>query len=115
MNQFGCLFLDSGDDFGMAMAGRDDGDAGGEIEEGVAVNIFHGGAAADFRDERVVAGVGRRDYVMVALDEFLGLGAGQFGDEVRQLRINFRVRHMHYILQKRILQSARRPVPAGAS
>src|SRR5580700_10019755 len=113
VNQLAGLLLDGGYDFGMAMAGSDYGDACGEIEEDVAVNIFDCGAAADFRDERVVARVGRRDYVMVALDEFLGFGAGQFGDEVRQLRINFAVRHMHYILQKRILKSARRPVPAG--
>jgi hypothetical protein len=52
----------------MAMPGGDYGDAGGEIEESVAVNVFHGGAAADFGDEGIVASIRGRDHVMVALD-----------------------------------------------
>ncbi len=41
VNQFGSLLLDGGDNFGMAMAGRGDGDAGGEVEKLVAVDVFH--------------------------------------------------------------------------
>jgi hypothetical protein len=84
----------------MAMAGGDDGDAGCEIEEGVTVHVFYSGAAADLGDERIIASVRRRDHVMVAFDEFLGFGAGQFGNEVRQFRINFGVRRVHNFLQK---------------
>jgi hypothetical protein len=100
VNQLGGLLLDGGDDFRMAMAGGDNRDARSEIKKGVAVHVFDRRATADPGDQRVIAGVGRRDYVLVALDEFLGLGAGQLGNEVRQFRINFGVRRLHNFLQK---------------
>src|SRR6202021_4058937 len=85
VNQLASLLLDSSDNFGMAMAGSNDSDAGGEIEESVAINVFHGGAPAELRDHRIIAGIGRRDYAMVTLDGFLGLGAGQFRSEERRV------------------------------
>ena len=83
VDQLGGLFLDGGDDLRMAMAGGDDGDARGEIEEGVAVHVFDQRAAAGLRDQRIVARVGRRDHGVIALDNFLRFRAGQRGDEVR--------------------------------
>ncbi len=40
VDQFARLLLDGGDHFGMAMPGRSHGDAGGEIQELVAVDVF---------------------------------------------------------------------------
>ena len=65
------------------MAGRVDGDAGGAVEEHVAVHVLDGGAVAPGDDERIAAGVGRRDHLAVALDDRLRLRAGQRGLEVR--------------------------------
>ena len=66
VNQFGGLLLDGGDDFGMAMAGGNDGDAGGEIEENVAVHVFYHRAAAALGDQRIIARVGRRKNRVIA-------------------------------------------------
>ena len=46
VDQLGGLLLNRRDDFGMAMAGGDDGDARGEIQEDVAVHVFDQRAAA---------------------------------------------------------------------
>ena len=58
------------------MAGGANGDAGGEIEERVAVNIFNHRAAADLRDERIIARVGRRHDGVIAFDKLLCFGSG---------------------------------------
>ena len=50
VNQFRRLFLDGGDDLRVAVAGGDDSDAGAEIKKGIAVNVFHDGAAASACD-----------------------------------------------------------------
>src|SRR5690348_4275498 len=59
MNQFSCLILNRGDDVRMAMTRRNDGDAGCEVEEAVAVHILDYRAAASLGDERIAASVGR--------------------------------------------------------
>ena len=46
VDQFGRLLLNGGDHVGMAVSGRGDGDAGGEIEELVAVHVRDHDAAA---------------------------------------------------------------------
>ena len=65
------------------MPGSDDGDAGGEIEKRVAVNVFDQRTAARLGHQRVIARVGRRDHGVVALDNLLRFRAGQRGNEVR--------------------------------
>src|SRR6202043_1483801 len=55
VNQLGRLLLDCFDYLRMAMTGGADGDAGSEIQKGVAVNIFHDRAVAALGDERIVA------------------------------------------------------------
>ena len=57
VDQLAGLLLDGGDDFGMAMAGGVDGDAGGEVEELVAVDVFDANAAAAFGHQGIGAGV----------------------------------------------------------
>ena len=64
-------------DLGMRHAGRVDGDAGGAVEEPIAVDVLDHRAFAARDHERIVAGVGRRHELRVALDDRLGLRAGQ--------------------------------------
>ena len=60
-----------------------DRDTGGAVQEQVAVHIFHGrpGSAGD--DERIAARVRRRDDRLVAIDDGLGVRAGERGLEER--------------------------------
>jgi hypothetical protein len=46
MNQLGSLLLDGRDNFRMAVAGRNHGNARGKVEKLVAVHVFHANAAA---------------------------------------------------------------------
>ena len=71
------LIDDGGDDVGMRVAGGVDGDAGGAVEEHVAVDVLDGGAVAARHDERIAARVRRRDDLAVALDDGLGFGPGR--------------------------------------
>jgi hypothetical protein len=57
VQQFGRLVLDSGDDLRVAMPGGGDGDAGGEVEEAVAIDVFDDGSTAALDDQRVDARV----------------------------------------------------------
>ena len=71
------LLLNRGDDFGMAMAGRGHGDAGGKIEELVAIHIFDHNAASALGNQRIRARVGRRNIFFIACENALGIGAGK--------------------------------------
>ncbi len=83
VDEFGGLLLNGGDDFGMAMAGRTDGDAGGKIQKCIAIHVFDNCAVTAFGDERVIPGIGRRHELAVALDDAPGVGAGQRGKQLR--------------------------------
>ena len=83
MDKFGGLLLDGGDDVGMAMAGRSHGDAGREIEELIAVHVGDDDAATAFGHERIGAGVGRGNILIVAFENALGVGTGQSRANVR--------------------------------
>ncbi len=76
VNQFAGLLLNGGDDLGMAVAGRSYGDAGGEIEELVAVNVFDDNAPAALGDHRIRTGVRRRNVTGIAIENSLGIRAG---------------------------------------
>jgi hypothetical protein len=71
------LIDDRLDDVGMRMAGGVDGNPGRAIEEQVPIDIFDHRAFAARHHERIAARVGRRDGLAVALDQRLGLGAGE--------------------------------------
>ncbi len=71
MDQLGGLLLNGFDYFRMAMAGGADGDAGGEVEEGVAVNVFDYSAMAALSYQRVVACERRRHELGILLDNLL--------------------------------------------
>src|SRR5579884_2877821 len=67
----------------MAMAGGGDGNSGSEVEELVAVHILDDAAPAALGNQRIGAGVRRRDVAFVALQYAPGIGAGQGGDNLR--------------------------------
>ena len=78
VDEFGGLVLDRLDYFGMTVAGRVDGDAGGEVEELVAVDVGDADAAAGFGHHGVAAGVAGGDEAVVGGDDLLGV-AGRGG------------------------------------
>ena len=64
------------------MPGRADGDAGGEVEEAVAVDVGDDHARSGLGDERVRARQGRAGDGLVAGDDRASPRAGQLGDDV---------------------------------
>src|SRR5581483_3149835 len=88
----------------MAVAGGDHGDAGGEVEEFVAVHVLDDAAAAGFRDQRIRAGVGGRDVLLVAYQDAAGVGSEQFGADART-DIRARTRNPGAFWGPRILRS----------
>jgi len=83
VNQFAGLLLNGGDDFGMAMAGRSDGNTSGEIKKFVAVHVSDDDAASALGYQRVGSGVRRRNVFVIARQHALGVGAGQGGHDLR--------------------------------
>ncbi len=83
MDEFGGLLLNCGDDFRMAVAGGGDGDAGGEIEKLVAVNVFNAETAAALRDQGIRAGITGRNQPVVGGNRGTGLGSGHRTNQLR--------------------------------
>lgn len=79
VDEFGGLVLNSLYYFGMTMPGGVDGDAGGEVEELVAVDVGDADAASGFGDHGVAAGVARGDEAVVGGDGLLREGTGEGG------------------------------------
>ena len=92
--------MDRGDDLRVAVAGGNDSDACGKIEERVAVHVFNYRAAASFNDERIITSVRRRKDLSIALHNLLGLGAGQRSNQVRKLGFNICLGRLHVFLQE---------------
>ena len=82
VDQLTGLLLDGSDDMGMAVAGGGHGDAGGEIEELIAVDVGDDDAASALGHQRIRTGVGRRNIFLIAGEDALGVGAGQRGLEL---------------------------------
>ena len=79
VDEFGGLILDGFDDFGMTVAGGVDGDAGGEVEELVAVDVGDADAAAGFGHHGIAAGVAGGDEAVIVGDDLLGERTGEGG------------------------------------
>src|SRR3989442_14760678 len=63
------------------MAGAADGNAGGEIQESIAVNVPDFDTATMRHHERVLARIGGRYHFGIAGQECPRFGAGQFGSD----------------------------------
>jgi hypothetical protein len=77
------LLLDRGDDPGMAMACRTNGDAGGKVEKAIAVDIFNHGPISTGNRQRVGPCIRRGRVRFVVFDQFAGGGTGQLGAQAR--------------------------------
>ncbi len=75
VDQFGGLFLNGSDNFGMAVAGRTDGNAGGKIQESVAVGIFDDGAVGMIGDERIIPHIRRRHELVIIINHQLAISS----------------------------------------
>ncbi len=71
VDQFGGLILNRLHDLGVTVAGGVDGDAGGEVEELVAVDVGDANAAARLRDHGIAAGVAGRDEAVIVGNDLL--------------------------------------------
>ena len=82
VDEFGGLVLNGFHYFGMTVAGGVDGDAGGEVEELVAVDVGDADAAAGFGHHGIAAGVAGGDEAIIGGDGLLGERAGEGGLEL---------------------------------
>jgi hypothetical protein len=82
VEQLARLLPDRPDDRGMGVAGGVDRDAGGEVQEQVAVDVLDGQALATDRHDRIGARQARRRPGLVEGDVVASLGAGDLGDDV---------------------------------
>jgi len=81
VDQLGGLLLDGLDDLRMTVAGGGDGDAGGEVEELVAVHVFDPGAAAAFGYQRIATCVGGGDPAVVGFHDGARFRSGQWSGD----------------------------------
>jgi hypothetical protein len=65
VDELGCLILNGLDDFRMAVAGGVNGDAGGEVEELVAIDVCDAETATGLRDHGIAASVAGRDETVI--------------------------------------------------
>src|ERR1041385_92151 len=100
LNQFRGLLLDRLHHFGMAVSSGNHGDSGGEIQEFIAVNVLNNHAAAAFGHQRIGACVRWRNILCVALQDGLGLGAGQLGANLGTCGGNSLRCHVHPLFKK---------------
>ena len=82
VDEFRRLLLNGGDHLRMAVAGGDHCNAGGKIEELIAVDVFDDEAAAALGHQRIRTGVRGREILGVAFEHALRIGAGQLGLDV---------------------------------
>ena len=87
MDQFRGLRSDGADDLRVAVPGGDHGDPGAEVQEPIAVHVLDQRAPASLGDERIAAGIGRRDIEVILFDDPLCQGTGKAGAEQRPLGV----------------------------
>ena len=83
VDQVARLALDRGGDARMGVAGRRDGDAGGEVEEDVAVDVLDRGATAAHGDEGIGARQAGRRELVIERDVAPRLRPGDLGPKIR--------------------------------
>ena len=75
--------FDCGDNFRVSVAGRTHGDARGEIQEAIAIDIPDFRTAAVRHDEWIIARIRRRDDCRVAFDQRARFRTRQLGSDTR--------------------------------
>ncbi len=85
MQQLAGLLLDCLDHLGMTMARGVHGNAGGEVQELIAIDVGDAEAAAGLRDQRIAAGVAGRQQPIVVGDNLLCERAGDGGLQIRAI------------------------------
>ena len=85
MNQAGGLVLNGFDDLGVAMPGGDDGNPGGKVQKAVPVRIFYDCSGGCFGHQRIGTRIGRRDNLLIPLDDSSRSGSGEGSQDARQL------------------------------
>ena len=77
MNERPGLTLDGAHHVRVAVTGGDHGDAGAEIEEGIAINILNEGPLPPIRHEWIIAKIGGRNKLLIQGQDFLCLRPGK--------------------------------------
>jgi len=77
MDQFGSLFLNGRDDFGMAVSRRCNGDARRKVEKLIAVYIFYTKTEAALGDHGIRTRVAGRDEAIIVFDDTLRIWSGK--------------------------------------
>ena len=81
MNELGCLPLNGGDHFRVAVPRGYNSYARIEIKEGVTVSIFDNGAKAALCNQRIASGIGRRDIPVILFNHSPGIGTWKGSDK----------------------------------
>ena len=76
MDQLLRLRMNGLDYFRMRVARSAHGDAGGKVEEDVAVDVLHHSTRPAFRHEGIIAGIGRRDIGQVLCEDLSRFRSG---------------------------------------
>ncbi len=107
VDQLGGLLLDGGDYFGMAMSGRNDGNAGGKVQKLVSVHIFNPHAAAALGHHGIGTGVAGGDVALVAGDNRAGFRTRHRTQEFRTVLGKKGAAHVTILLHDASLLSRR--------
>jgi hypothetical protein len=86
-SSLGRLVLNGGDHFRVAVPGVGDRDAGGEVEEQVAVHVLDDAPASGVHEQRVHGGVRRRHEPLVAGEQLGTVRARERRADVRHREV----------------------------
>ena len=107
MQQLARLLLHGCDYLGMTVSGGSNGDAGGKVEELVAIHVLDHNAASALGNQGAGAGVGGRDDAVVIGDHAPCNGAGKLGADTRAVGgSESRTRWRHGFLLKQMASAA---------
>jgi hypothetical protein len=96
VDEFRGLLLDGCNNFRVAVAGGNHGNAGGKVEKLISIHIFNANAAATTGNKRVGARIAGRNQPFVRSDGRFGLWAGQRTVQLgSELRVDLLLRHIY--------------------
>src|SRR5580704_14462398 len=88
----------------MTMASGGDGDSSVEIEEAVPIDILNDCTFTSRGNQRITAGIGRRQHLLVALDQRRGAGAGQLGQKMGKVQPDHFFKHGSFLFSTAVLE-----------